>query len=720
MSNRVSIIFVICVFTLPSLAINAAVHGKRELIPHPIDWDNQENPLVDLSSYLDTPAGRDGFIRVRNGRLVKPDGSRFRIWGVNMTSAFCFPSHQESEAMADDLARMGVNCVRFHGLDSNWGRSAIDQSRNDTQHLNADNLERFDYLVWQLKKRGIYSNLNLNVFRKYKAGDGVRDFGPLYFGKSATYFNPRLIELQRDYARKLLMHENPYTGNEYRHEPSVMCIELVNENSVLEGWVNGRLVGRDEQHPGTWSPIPMSYARELTELLNEWFGEHYAAEKLAQWRHEAGIGPQVLIPCLKPDQFSKASRERFYAEAEFYFQLERRFFSMMRTLLKQELGVLPLVIGTADHNDGVCGYAHIESNMQFEVIDGHGYWQHPHLGEVTRITNTPMVNDPWDSTIIQFARTPVKGRPYTISETNHPFPHEYACEGIPALTAYAMFQDWDGIYWFCYNRGAMHKAEGIPARGWFDMSVDPVKVSQIAACSGMWHRQDVAPARRTVLRSYTHEHILELLRSDKGKMKPFFTQEFAKTTPLMHATRFTLDGSPASDFPKETNPNAIESDTGQLAWYDAKKQRGVIVVDTPNTQAFIGYVAHSNRATQNMRSQVTNRFCCIQLSSLDDRSISASTRLLLSTTALATNTDLRWEEDRKTLAAWGKGPVLIEPVTGKITFLNLAQNASNIEVTALTPTGRQQETPFTIPVENGQACLSIGEPASTWYLLELK
>ena len=33
-----------------------------------------------------------------------------------------------------DLARMGVNCVRFHGLDSKWGRSAIDQSREDTQH----------------------------------------------------------------------------------------------------------------------------------------------------------------------------------------------------------------------------------------------------------------------------------------------------------------------------------------------------------------------------------------------------------------------------------------------------------------------------------------------------------------------------------------------------------------------------------------------------------
>ena len=44
---------------------------------------------------------------------------------------------------------------------------------------------------------------------------------------------------------------------------------------------------------------------------------------------------------------AEASRERFHAEAEFYFELEKRFFSAMRELLKDELDVKPLVIGTA-------------------------------------------------------------------------------------------------------------------------------------------------------------------------------------------------------------------------------------------------------------------------------------------------------------------------------------------------------------------------------------
>ncbi len=671
-----------------------------------------------FSRFLHPPAGRSGFVHVKEGRLKTAEGDRLRIWGVNITAGYCFPDRQQAEAMAADLARMGINCVRFHGLDSNWGRSAIDQGRDDTQHLDAENLERFDYLVYQLKQRGIYTNLNLNVFRKYKPGDGVRDFGPLYFGKSATYFNPRLLELQQDYARRLLTHRNRFTGKEYRHEPAVLCVELVNENSLLEGWVNGRLMGRDEPHPGTWSPIPVSYAEELTDQWNQWIVSRYSEETLNRWRKEAGIAAGASISCLSPDQFAAASTDRFHAEAQFYFELEERFFADMRRLLKEELGVESMIIGTADHNDGFCGYAHIEANMQFDFIDGHGYWQHPQIGDGTKIRNTPMVNDPWDSTIIQFARSPVQGLPFTISETNHPFPHEYACEGIPSLTAYAMLQDWDGIYWFCYDRGAMVKAEGFPEGTWFDMSVDPVKVTQIAACAPMWHRQDVAAAQELVLRSYTHEQLIELLRADRSEMRPFFTPRFARSTPLMHATRFTLDGTPASEFPPEADPNRIESDTSELGWYDAAEQRGVIVVDTPATQALIGYLGESNRRTRNLAADLENRFAAIQLSSVDDREIPRANRWILTTTALATNAGIQWQEDRQTLAAWGHGPALIEPVTGRVTLSGLLDGATQIQVTPLSVTGRRGGKAIRVPILTGQATIPIGESICTWYLLE--
>ena len=381
------------------LAAGASVQDASQ--PLPMDWDCSGPVLVDQSHFLVGPAGRDGFIGMRGEHLVKPDGSRFRIWGVNMAGPACFPDRDGAVRIANDLARLGVNCVRFHGLDSNWGRSAIDYSGIDTQRLNAEDLDRWDYLVFELKSRGIYTNINLNVFREFRAGDGVRDADKLGYGKSATYFNARLVELQQDYARKLLTHRNRYTGNEYRNEPAVLCVEMVNENSVLEGWLNWRLVGEDVEHPHTWSPIPVSYANELTELYNEWLDGHVPESQLQALRLEAGVGDHDSIPRLKPSEYSQASKARFFAEATCYLDLEKQFFQSMRTLLKEQLDVKPLLVGTADHNDWICGYAHISANLILDLVDGHGYWEHPDIGNVTKIKNTPMVNDPWDSTVVQ-------------------------------------------------------------------------------------------------------------------------------------------------------------------------------------------------------------------------------------------------------------------------------------------------------------------------------
>ena len=40
---------------------------------------------VDLSFLLERPAGRSGFVTVRDGRLVRGDGAPLRLWGVNIT-----------------------------------------------------------------------------------------------------------------------------------------------------------------------------------------------------------------------------------------------------------------------------------------------------------------------------------------------------------------------------------------------------------------------------------------------------------------------------------------------------------------------------------------------------------------------------------------------------------------------------------------------------------
>jgi len=127
-------------FTCCGIVISIVLYGSlfvraanfREMKPFPIDWEQAAQSAIDLSTFLDGPAGRDGFIRVANGHLVRPDGRRFRIWGVNICGPHCFPPKEQAAAIAADLARYGINCVRFHHTDSTWG-NIFGPNRDDTR-----------------------------------------------------------------------------------------------------------------------------------------------------------------------------------------------------------------------------------------------------------------------------------------------------------------------------------------------------------------------------------------------------------------------------------------------------------------------------------------------------------------------------------------------------------------------------------------------------------
>ena len=254
-----------------------------------------------------------------------------------------------------------------------------------------------------------------------------------------------------DFARQLLTHRNPYTGLEYRNEPALAWIELLNENSLIEAWSQWRLMVPKEPPPAhTWSAIPSSYGEQLTGLWNRWLERNTTAGQRQAWAAALGSRPGDGVPRSHPhDWVENCTREHYLAEMRFYMELERDLFQRARQLIKVDMQAQSLLIGDGDHNDTISPYPHMLAfNLQGDFLDGHGYWQHPDLGPPLKCRNDPMVNDPLDSTVVQFARSPVAGRPFTISETNHPFPHRFACEGFPILTAYALFQNWDGILWF--------------------------------------------------------------------------------------------------------------------------------------------------------------------------------------------------------------------------------------------------------------------------------
>ncbi len=697
-------------------------------VPFLVDWSAGATaaPLADVSFLLKAPAGKEGFIGVRDGRLALPDGSRFRIWGINATMQAGLPAKAEAPLVAANLARLGLNCVRFHFLDRLAPTGLIDASRDDTRRLDPQQLDRLDFFIAELKRHGIYANLNLNVGRTYKAGDGVRDFELLGFPKGLTYFNERLIELQQEYARELLTHVNPHTGHAYSAEPAVAIVEFVNENSLVEAWFSNRLLGNQTNKPsGTWNDIPPSYAAELTGQYNTWLAKRLPPEALARLRTEAGVAEDQPVPRLRREEFGQASKARFQAEGAFYVDVERGFFLRLAAFLREELGVKSLLVGNSDHGHSRSGYPIIASTSLLDVVDGHVYWQHPNYLTDPKtgrragfeIKNTPMVDDPLHSSVVQLSRSAVAGKPYTVSEVNHPFPNEYAAEGVPVLAAYAALQDWDGVFWYTLAHQSVPGLDDVVA-GHFDFAKDPVKLSQVAAGALMFLRGDVQPARQTAARSYTREQVLDSIRLP-GSEGPYFTPGFPLSLPLQQAVRVaSLDGTASADF-GPVAPSPIESDTGELVWHAAGKHTGLVRVNTARSQALIGFCAQAKGGTEHLAFTLENSFAAVTLSSLDVRPIVTAPRLLLTLGARVGNSGMAWNAKRTSLETWGHAPTTIEPVRGTLRIKNLSP-ARGLTMQPLDGAGRPMGSPITAKKDGDHWILPLGEPPTTWALLSVE
>ena len=692
--------------------------------PFPMDWTDNTGGLVDLSSLLDAPAGADGHITIRDGHLVKPDGSRLRIWGINITGKACFPTKEDAPVIAAYLARHGLNAVRFHFLDSNWGSSVFPIRGDSTRTLDPAQLDKFDFFVAELKKRGIYTNINLNVGRTYRKGDGVTDYDKIGFAKAVTHFDDRLIELQKEYSTQLLTHRNPYTDSTYADEPAVVIVEIVNENSLVEAWFAGRLKGLNTgDQRGTWVDTTAHYAGLLTQKYNDWLREHLSADQLAAVRRACGVGPDELVPRLSPEQFNDADDLRFHTEAAFYMHTEDAFFQTMYRHIKDTLGAKAFVVGSSDHNHWKSGYPLLASTSKLDIVDGHVYWQHPNYITTNdgrpgfTIQNTPMVDDPLNSTVVQLSRSAVAGRPYTVSETNHPFPNEYACEGIPILAAYAGFHDWDGVFLYTFEHETPDQWDR-RAQGHFDIRPDPVKMTHIAAGALMFLRGDVAAARQTVLRTYSPEHVRRSIRQPSSE-RPYFTPGFSLALPLVHGSRIESFDGVLKTYPDPPADSPITSDTGQIKWFHGAKGTGLVAVDTPSSQALIGFVKDRTVRLSNLAADVNNRFCSIVLTSCDGLPIPQSRRLLLAVTARSANSGMRWNENRTSLEAWGGPPALIEPVQGLITLVNL-QSAASARFTPMDNAAKPIGPAISAVEASGYIQIAIGQAPTTWYLIEVE
>lgn len=287
MKKEVNIIFLLIIFLLVPTASRAGYFSFD--IPDKIPTDS----YINFSELLDAPAGKHGHANAEGEKFVFQDGKEAKFWGVDLWEASCLPPKDKAEEIADRYAAFGINMVRMHGfLGSYSPNGLLDESRNKTTIFDEEMLSRLDYFIAQLKENGIYVNFNLLVKKYFTKEDGVESADALasldIAGKPASLFNKRMIELQKETARKLLKHYNPYTQTTYKEDPAIAIIELANENSVFDHWRKGSLDETSE------AKLPQYYLDELDDLWNEFLEEKYSSPQNAINDWGASEEPRVV------------------------------------------------------------------------------------------------------------------------------------------------------------------------------------------------------------------------------------------------------------------------------------------------------------------------------------------------------------------------------------------------------------------------------------------
>lgn len=216
------------------------------------------------------PIGVNDFVSINSNGHFEVGGEEIRFWGTPI-----YPFKADKNLVRKEvreLRKMGVNMVRFHLLDSReWSESDIFGTNEGTRTFDPVQLDRMDFMVSELKKQGIYVYLDLLCGRLYTESDGVVYPDSVNrAAKEVNFFDPYLIELQKEYARTLLTHVNPYTGLAFKDDPIMACMEVVNEGWFLHS------VRCDAIKPvSEGGALSRYHYNMLTDLWNDFLTEKY-------------------------------------------------------------------------------------------------------------------------------------------------------------------------------------------------------------------------------------------------------------------------------------------------------------------------------------------------------------------------------------------------------------------------------------------------------------
>ena len=666
-----------------------------EFIMQDADWSPLEHlvktkpgSVLDWSSMSDGPAGKHGWVVVRNGRFEfeQRPGEPLRFYGGNLCSRACYPDKQQAESLATELARRGYNTVRIHHYD----RDSVVKSGPTSTVLDGASMDRLDYLFHCLKQRGLYISIDLYTVRVVKKGEipevdrNVR----LNEFKALVPVSSSAMQNWKDFSQNLLTHHNPYTGLAWKDDPALFSICLLNEDNTYVHW-------------DTAPDIRAIYER-----------------RFAEWLRSSGLAPT-------------SEDERSTALIKFLYDLNTRMFEEC-TQHVRGLGVKALLTD-ANYRQMI----HVGLlRRRMDYVDNHGYWDMKRfLAAKWRLPyghRQKMATQNLASLPRGLMPSRLFGKPYTVTEYQYCYPNHTRAEGGPLMGAYAALQDWDGVYRYAYSHQTTSAHE--PGRAFYlDYVTDPLNLMADRITTALFGRRDVAPAKTTIPFLFTEKCLDEQGPFDRklARAPDEFSQLglYAKigSVDVTHMHRLTgeypfavsrealpaglLPGKPmcrgdsllAGLVAKGLVPRAcvdpdkkrFTSETGEIMLDPAA---GTFKVVTARTESFV-LPRKGTVSGQHVRVDNHTGFAVVAVISVDGKPIPQSARLLVLHLTDVQNTAVRFGNKAHTvLREWGRLPHLIR--RGSASLSVDRASAGNLRAWAVDMSGARRK-PITLERREG-------------------
>ncbi len=707
----------------------------------PLSAEDDFSPsVIDMSGWLDKPAGKHGFSQMKGDHFVFEDGTPVKFWGVNIADYRVYVDKQTSEKWADYLAKYGVNAVRFHKW--TWsGYSHLDTST----YIQPDMLEKLDYFDSRLKEKGIYFSWSHIYGHRPQPGDSakmlayneVRNAGSSFLKGSTiglVNFAPDLQDLSIELTVNLLNHVNPYTGKKYADEPALAYIELQNEDDIFfpttEKWV--------EQCP-TYKKL---FCNQFSDWLKKKYGNQENLEKawgkdglnaFPEFQTNESLEAGNIYPVSNQWFFSnegleakKNVRQRIYDTGRFLYECQHNFYSRFIEAIRAT-GYKGEIVGSCwQAGDNLSHYYNLYADYQAGFVDRHNYFgggaggNNIKPGKINR-KNTAMVSHP-GSGLLGTGMQMVKDAPFSMSEWMSELPNEWTAEASPIIGIYGFgLQGWDASFAYACNSQGLTKDLEAPNHGVFNTDT-PLQMGLYPVITRLIYRGDVEEGKPVSVRNVNIPSLEEgklgftdIVKQNKdvksfagfvppealaaGKVEVAFTPEFEPTkkpdlTPWVNESQKT-----------------ITSTTGQLVWdYSGK---GFFTINTPGTKGVVGFAGGKALDLGDMTLTVDNPFAIVLVTSLEkDKDISQAHRLLVTTIARARNTGMTYNADETELLSTGTAPLLMEPVSVTLSL----KHTGKPKITVLDHVGRL--TNKTIKPEGNMIHIDGKTTRAFYYLIE--